>query len=224
MVFNVPKEPVHISHRNIQLYTTPEIHTWSHLHIYISCFYVLISYTLLFLPSTAPLLGLCHPNQETRHGRPAQCARVLDFISSPLPGAPLSIPGGWTTFIQHQRWVLPRDAVQLYHDTLRGHQPSENTWHIRHMHTHASAYRHKEDHLIILPLLCRMVPRCQWRCSIHQLWRVWNRRHYWSMSTELTEETSTWISVQRKGCCWSRAGLWPTATSGNVSPFQQPTN
>lgn len=62
-----------------------------------------------------------------------------------------------------------------------------------------------------------MAPLCQLHCFTLFLLRVWERYHYLSMSTELMAEISTWSSDQRKGYSWSRAGLWPTATSGNLS-------
>lgn len=40
------------------------------------------------------------------------------------------------------------------------------------------------------------------------------------MSMELMVEISAWSSTQRKGCYWSKAGLWPTATSGIIFPLQ----
>lgn len=72
-------------------------------------------------------------------------------------------------------------------------------------------------HLQTKLFLCRMAPLCQLHCFTLFLLRVWERYHYLSMSTELMAEISTWSSDQRKGYSWSRAGLLPTATSGNSS-------
>ena len=75
-----------------------------------------------------------------------------------------------------------------------------------------------------LPVPCRMALWCLWHYFMQYLWRVWARLLCWSMYMELMAEMSTWNSARRKECCWSRAGYWPTVTSGNVSLLQQQEN
>lgn len=98
--------------------------------------------------SQAPFLGLCHWNQETRLGRWKQSVRIPAIISSTPTSALLPLPRGWAPFIRHWRWILPSEPGQLYHQTLRGLQPSKSTWHIRHMHTHWHSISYQYKHFV----------------------------------------------------------------------------